>query len=47
MPGGLCYRLEDKNARGRGEALVHLYAGAAADVAGVLQGVQERPDLAR
>ena len=33
--------------RGRAETVVYIYSGAAADVAGVLQSMQERPQLGR
>lgn len=46
VPRCLCCCLGTSMWRRR-EALVHLYAGAAAGVAGVLRGVQECPDHAR
>ena len=47
LPGRLHRGLESSLRGGRREALVRLYAGATTGVDGVVQGVQERPDLAR
>ena len=46
MPGRLRCRLEP-NTRRREAALVYIYPRPAAGLTGDLQGVQERPDLAR
>lgn len=46
MPGRLQYCLEP-SMRGRGAALVFFYSRATTGLAGVLQGVQKRPDPAR
>ena len=46
MPRGL-HRDAESNTRGDAETWVCVYSGAAASVAGLLQGMQKRPDLAR